>query len=123
VKTSLLLLLIGVSVARLGAAPANDCYFAEQETRRLLGNSKIEIRLDARNGGIAGLLNKTSERQLLRGDAAEVFLMQYSTGNLAGALDKVHALGLAASGYINARLCNHETETYKSFGRKWAGLG
>jgi hypothetical protein len=42
---------------------------------------------------------------------------------LTAALDKVRAMDLAAGGYINARLCNHETETYKTFGRKWAVLG
>lgn len=80
-----LLLCIAVIAACPGAAQDNDCYFTEREGTWLLGNSKIEIRLDARNGGITGLLNKTSKRQMLAGGAAEVFVVRYSTGNLTGA--------------------------------------
>lgn len=77
--------LLPLAAACLWAAQPNDCYFTGREGAWLLGNSKIEIRLDARNGGITGLLNKTSGRQLLGGTAAEAFLVQYSTGNLTGA--------------------------------------
>ncbi len=84
-KTVCLLPLIAASAACLAGAQANDCYFAERAGAWLLGNSKIEIRLDPHTGAIAGLLNKTSGRQLLGGSAAEAFLVQYSTGNLTGA--------------------------------------
>jgi hypothetical protein len=42
---------------------------------------------------------------------------------LRSALDQVHSLGLGATAYLNARLCNHETDTYRRAGRTWAVLG
>ncbi|HOK46450.1 MAG TPA: hypothetical protein PLK67_10985, partial [Bryobacteraceae bacterium] len=62
-----LLAFSAVFAAWPAAAQDNDCYFTEREGAWLLGNSKIEIRLDPRNGGITGLLNKTSKRQMLAG--------------------------------------------------------
>lgn len=78
-------LFAATAVCCLAAPQANDCHFTERTGEWLLGNSKIEIRLDAHTGGITQLLNKTSGRQLLGGGAAEAFLLQYSTGNLTGA--------------------------------------
>ena len=94
-KTIRLVPLFAAAAGCLAAAQANDCYFTERPDAWLLGNSKIEIRLDVRTGAITGLLNKTSGRQLLDGGAAEAFLLQYSTGNLTGgpARDVWNAVG------------------------------
>jgi hypothetical protein len=42
---------------------------------------------------------------------------------LIKAVNKVHQNGHLVNAYMNGRLCNNETETYKKFGKKWAALG
>ncbi len=39
------------------------------------------------------------------------------------AVDKVHDLGVGVTAYVNGRLCNIETDTYKKHGKRWAVLG
>lgn len=41
---------------------------------------------------------------------------------LIKAIDMVHQSGRYLGAYVNLRLCNNETETYKKFGKKWAVL-
>jgi hypothetical protein len=42
---------------------------------------------------------------------------------LTDAIDKVHGMGNFVNAYVNGRLNNTETETYKKYGKKWAILG
>ncbi|HXX62664.1 MAG TPA: DUF6259 domain-containing protein, partial [Bacteroidota bacterium] len=38
-------------------------------------------------------------------------------------IDSIHALGLRVNAYMNGRLCNIETETYRQQGKRWSVLG
>ncbi|MEP7278488.1 MAG: DUF6259 domain-containing protein, partial [Bacteroidota bacterium] len=42
---------------------------------------------------------------------------------LKKAVDKVHEKGFLVNAYMNGRLNNNETQTYKQFGKKWSVLG
>ena len=42
---------------------------------------------------------------------------------LVEAIDEAHELGVAVTAYVNGRLCNIETDTYKKNGKRWAVLG
>jgi hypothetical protein len=42
---------------------------------------------------------------------------------LVKAVDSLHSLGVTVSAYVNGRIANIETETYKKHGKKWAILG
>ena len=42
---------------------------------------------------------------------------------LIKAVDNLHSLNVTVSAYINGRIANIETETYKKYGKKWAILG
>jgi hypothetical protein len=42
---------------------------------------------------------------------------------LVAAIDQAHAAGASVTAYVNGRLNNIETETYKKFGKRWAVLG
>ena len=42
---------------------------------------------------------------------------------LTDVIDSIHALGLRVNAYMNGRLCNIETDTYKTHGKHWAVLG
>ena len=42
---------------------------------------------------------------------------------LAAAVDGVHREGVAVTAYVNGRLANIETDTYKKHGKRWAVLG
>ena len=42
---------------------------------------------------------------------------------LIAALDGVHEQGVAATAYMNGRICNVETDTYRTHGKAWSVLG
>jgi Domain of unknown function (DUF6259) len=42
---------------------------------------------------------------------------------LRDAVDGVHEVGVAVTAYVNGRLCNVETDTYRSHGKGWSVLG
>jgi hypothetical protein len=42
---------------------------------------------------------------------------------LVEAVDRVHELGVAVTAYVNGRLCNVETDTYRKHGKGWSVLG
>jgi len=85
---SLVLLLCGAATFAPAKAVANDCYLKETPRALLLGNSRLEIRIDPGNGAVTGLLNKTSGLQLLSGGSPEPFRLVYSTWTLHGAAVK-----------------------------------
>jgi hypothetical protein len=65
----------------------NDCYMQEKGAETLLGNSKIEIRLDSKTGGVKGLLNKDAKVEYFTtGAIAEVFRLTHCTYALHGAM-------------------------------------
>jgi hypothetical protein len=42
---------------------------------------------------------------------------------LIDAIDSVHKCNVSVTAYVNGRLCNIETETYKKYGKRWSVLG
>ena len=42
---------------------------------------------------------------------------------LIEAIDSVHKHGVSVTAYVNGRLCNIETNTYKQYGKRWSVLG
>jgi len=69
------------------AIAQGDCDFRETEQALLVGNSKVEIRLDPTSGVITGLLNKESGTELVGEGPFEVFRLVYSTPRFHGAAD------------------------------------
>ena len=76
-----------LAVAAEPAVAQGDCYFRETEQALLVGNSKIEIRLDPTSGVITGLLNKESDTEFVGEGPFEVFRLVYSTPRFHGAAD------------------------------------
>jgi hypothetical protein len=71
--------------AIVSVASQNDCYFRETKRSVVIGNSKIEIRIDPVSGIISGLLNKSTGTEYLGKTAFEVFRLVYSTYEFHGA--------------------------------------
>ncbi len=76
----------------------SDCYFRESDSTWLLGNSRIEIKIDPVNGAIKGLLNKASQVQFTGNCIPESFSLVFSTWQNQGAA--VKDLWSAAYGYL-----------------------
>jgi hypothetical protein len=66
------------------AAAQSDCYFAEVGDALVVGNSKVEVRLDRRSGVITGLLNRRTGTELVGEGPFEVFRLIYSTERFHG---------------------------------------
>jgi hypothetical protein len=80
--------LIGLCVLGAAApAPAaqGDCYFSETERAAVVGNSRVEIRLDPVSGVVTGLRNKQTGTEYLGHGPFEVFRLVYSTWEFHGA--------------------------------------
>ena len=67
------------------AAAQDDCTFRETARAAVLGNSRVEIRLDPVSGVVTGLRNKQTGTEYLGGGPAEVFRLVYSTYEFHGA--------------------------------------
>jgi len=63
----------------------HDCYFVQNEREAILGNSKIEIRLDRHSGAIGGLRNKTAGVEYLGKGTPEVFQLVHCNWKVNGA--------------------------------------
>ncbi len=66
-------------------ATGEDCYFKEKSNAWVVGNSKVEIRIDIGNGAITGLLNKASGVEYIGKGTHEAFVLVYSTWAVHGA--------------------------------------
>jgi len=66
-------------------ATGSDCYLKEKGNVWLLGNSKVEVRIDRRTGAITGLLNKASGVEYIGKGTHEAFGLVYSTWAIHGA--------------------------------------
>jgi len=83
VKGTIALILL---LSTLGpASAAEDCYFRKTTRRAVIGNSRIEIRLDLSSGVVTGLLNKQSGAEYLSEGTPEAFRMIFSTVRFHGA--------------------------------------
>ena len=84
-RDALLVVLLALGGAALPAAAQDDCTFEETERAAVLGNSRVEIRLDPVSGVVTGLRNKRTGTEYLGGGPAEVFRLVYSTSEFHGA--------------------------------------
>jgi len=66
----------------------NDCYLYEENELLLFGNSKIEIKIDGKNGCVKGLLNKEQNIEFLENGVPEVFRIIYCVWSIHGAAIK-----------------------------------
>ncbi len=66
----------------------SSCMFVEQDGQIILGNTKIEIQLDRRSGGVTGLLNKISHTHYIDRGTPEVFRLVHCRYDLHGAKEK-----------------------------------
>lgn len=66
------------------SALQNDCYFRETKRSVVIGNSKIEIRIDAVSGIVTRLLNKSTGTEYPGKSAFEIFRLVYSTYEFHG---------------------------------------
>jgi hypothetical protein len=78
------LLALGLLGAAHPAAGQTDCYFAELPNALVVGNSRVEIRLDPESGVITGLLNRATGTELVGHGPSEVFRLVYSTPQFHG---------------------------------------
>ncbi len=76
----------------------NDCYTQEKGGKLVIGNSKIEIRLDAATGAVVGLYNKQAAVEYLRKGTQEVLKLVHCTYSLNG--DKSGDIWSAAYGTL-----------------------
>jgi hypothetical protein len=62
----------------------NDCYFRETKQSVIVGNSRIEIRIDPVSGAVTGLLNKITGTEYIGKSSSEIFRLGYSTWEFQG---------------------------------------
>ena len=79
------MLLLPLGATALPAAAQGDCSFQETAQAAVLGNSRIEIRLDPASGVVTGLRNKRTGTEYLGSGPSEVFRLVYSTYEFHGA--------------------------------------
>lgn len=84
-RDALLVVLLALGGGALPAAAQDDCTFEETERAAVLGNSRVEIRLDPVSGVVTALRNKRTGTEYLGGGPAEVFRLVYSTSEFHGA--------------------------------------
>ncbi len=67
------------------AAAQSDCYFAETGNALVIGNSRVEIQIDATSGVITGMVNRKTGTEFVGPGPFEVFRLVYSTEKFHGA--------------------------------------
>jgi len=74
------------STLQAQAHPTQDCYLHRAGSALLLGNSRLEITIDARSGAITQIRNKTTSQSYLLPDAHGNFRLVYSAPEANGAV-------------------------------------
>ena len=74
-----------LAMAAAASAARDECHFHETKAAAVLGNSRVEIRLDPLSGVVTGLRNKTAGTEYLGSGPFEVFRLVYPTWERHGA--------------------------------------